>query len=156
MALAFSRSMVTSTCGSLAEKVVIRPVRSLLARLAADDLVGDAVEVGEGVAARVLQHELEAAEAADALRRPGARTAATSAAVGGKHEHLQLGRKSRHDVGGGVTFAAALVGGLGGDEHHARSWRAPPEKLKPMTEKAPAISGSWRMTAAARSARPLV
>ena len=35
IALAFSRSIVTSTCGSLAENVVVRPVRSLRARLAA-------------------------------------------------------------------------------------------------------------------------
>ena len=111
--------MVTSSCGSLAEKVVSRPVRSLLRAAGAHDLVGHAVQVGERVAALVLQHELEAAEAAHALHR-GRLKHRHQAAVGREHQHLQLGREVGHDVGGGVAFAAPLIGGRGGHKHHAR------------------------------------
>ena len=53
MALAFSRSIVTSSCGSLAENVVIRPVRSLCVACV-HNLMRRAVQVAQRVAAPIL------------------------------------------------------------------------------------------------------
>jgi hypothetical protein len=92
IALAFSRSMVTSTCGIVGGEGGERPVRSLRVRRA-HDLVGHAVEVAEGVAALVLEHELEAAEAAHAVDG-GRLEECHEAAVGGIISK-QLGRRDR-------------------------------------------------------------
>ncbi len=105
IALAFSRSIVTSSCGSLAEKVVISPVSSLCAAPGAHNLVRHAVQIGQRVAALVLQHELKSAEAAHAL--DGRRLECShQAAVGHKHQHLQLGRNVLQNVGRRVGFSA--------------------------------------------------
>ena len=88
------------------------PVKILACVAGAHDLVRHAIEVGERVAALVLEHELEAAVAADALHRRGLEHG-HQAAVGHKHQHLQLGRKIGDDVGRGVALAAPLIGWLG-------------------------------------------
>ena len=41
------------------------------------------------------------------------------AAVGSEHQHLELGREPGDNIGGGVALGFALIGRLGGDEHHA-------------------------------------
>ena len=81
--------------------------------------MGHAIQIAQRIHARILQHEMEAAKAAHAVdgRRLNNHH---QAAVGGKHQHLQLGREVGHNVGRRVALAAPLIGGLGGDKHHAR------------------------------------
>ena len=69
-----------------------------------DEGVRDAVEVGEGVAAAVLQLELEAAEGADAL--DGGRLERNDEGAG---NHEELGAQAGDDFRGGVAFGFALV-----------------------------------------------
>ena len=69
MALAFSRSMVTSTWGSFAEKVVSR-FGYILARAASrHNLMSHAIQIGKRIVPLVLKHELEAAITADSRHR---------------------------------------------------------------------------------------
>ena len=118
MALAFSRSMVTSTWGSLAEKVVSRPLRSLRARLAPT--------IWCATRSRSVMVFLPWSWSSN-WKPPKLPTPCTAGGwnnghettVGREHEHLQLGRKAGDDVGRGVALAAPLVGGLGGDKHQA-------------------------------------
>ena len=72
----------------------------ILARIArAHHLVGDAVEIAEGVGARVLEHELEAAKAAHAVH--GRRLKGLhDAAVGSKHQHAKVLVEAGDNVGG--------------------------------------------------------
>ena len=76
------------------------------------NLVCHAVQVGEGVLALVLKHELEAAVAADAVDGGGLKHG-DKAAIGSEHQALQLGREIFHNVGGGVALAAPFIGGRG-------------------------------------------
>ncbi len=96
MAFAFSRSICTSCCGSLAVKLVKRPRRSWRWRLRADDFVRDGVEVLQRIAAQILQFELESAETADAV--DGGRFESHH---DGPRNAEKLGRDACHD------FAAA-------------------------------------------------
>ena len=111
--------MVTSTCGSLAEKGGEQAGQILARAAGAHNLVGHAVQIAERVGALILQHELEAAKAAHALHS-GRLEHGHQTAIGREHQHLQLGREVGHDVGCRVAFAAPLIGRLGGDKHHAR------------------------------------
>ncbi len=122
MALAFSRSMVTRSCGSLAVKVVFMAVRPEPGALpCADHGVGDAVDVAEGVAAAVLQDELEAADGADAS--DGGGLGGEGDAAGDAEE---LGADVGDDVLGGelVAHLGAVVDGLERGEDEAGVGRA--------------------------------
>ncbi len=83
--------IVGGESGDEARDVFARPAGS-------DNLVRNAIEIGECVAAGILEHELEtavAANAADGWRLNDRDQAPT----GSKHERAQLGRKIGHNIG---------------------------------------------------------
>ncbi len=88
------------------------------------NLMGDAIEVADGVTAGILQLELKATKAADALDGGGFEHG-NQAAIGREQETAEFGREVGHDVGSGVAFAAPLIGGFGADEHEALVGGAP-------------------------------
>src|SRR5262252_4780076 len=74
-----------------------------------------AIEVGQGIPALILEHELESAKSADAVYG-GRLKNGNDSAIFGHHQHLQFGGEISDNVGGGVAFAAPLVRWLGGQK----------------------------------------
>src|SRR5579859_7512365 len=71
---------------------------------AGNDLVAHRIEVLQGVAAEILQLELEAAEAADPVHRRR-----LECSHDGAGNSKKLGTNARHDITGGVASAFAFV-----------------------------------------------
>ena len=155
MASAFSRSMVTRSCGSLEVKVVFRPVSPEPgARDWADDGVGDAVDVAEGIAAAVLQDELEAADGADA--RDGGRLSGEGDAAGNaRRASAQRRATMSWRCNCGPILARSSMG-LSGAKMRPEFGELPPASEKPMTEKVPKTPSFLRTSAATRSANSVV
>ena len=117
MALAFSRSIWTSCCGSFAVKLVNSPVRSLPLAAGADDLVRDACRgpaayCGPGPAARIGIRQSCRCPEWPAVRN------ATTIAPGTPNS---FGADARHNIAGGMAFAFALVNRFERSEDQARS-----------------------------------
>ena len=109
-----------------------------------DDGVGNAVDIAEGVAAGVLQHELEAADGADALRWRGAQRRRRC-----RRERRRAWARRRRRWRGRVKFGPIFVRssmGLSGAKMRPEFGELPPASEKPMTEKVPKTPSFLRTT----------
>jgi len=104
-------------------------------------LMGDAIEVADGVTAGILQLELKATKAADALDGGGFEHG-NQAAIGREQETAEFGREVGHDVGSGVAFAAPLIGGLVLTNMRP-GWRRPRKSRSPLSRKSRMIR-DWK------------
>ncbi len=113
--------------------------------------MGDAVDIAEGVAAAVLQDELESADGTDAGDGGG---------LSGEGDAAGNAEELRTDVGDdglcAVKFGPILVRslmGLSGAKMRPEFGELPPESEKPMTENVPKTPSFFWTSAATLSAK---
>ena len=149
--LAFSRSMVTRNCGSLAVKLLYKPVRSLRALLWRTRVLRGFGEFFEGVPPLILQFVLEAAKLAEALHRGRKK---------GQHQSSRDAKQAApnpvHDGFGGMLVALALLIGLQGDEDDAEIGRISGKTEAADGESAFALPGWDRGSSGSGSSMALV